>query len=95
MSTAQKNMVNDVMRGFREKLGGLFRGLQSAGQDREARRQAFAKLRPKMEALGKERDAKLAAILSPTQKKKLAAMQGPKFNFPQRRPRGRRPGAAA
>ena len=39
----------------------------------------------KMQDVRTATDAKLTAILSPAQKQQFEAMQGPKFNFPQRR----------
>ena len=90
LSGVQKTKIQQTIQAHRQKIQSLFREARAGGQGG----QGFAQMRPKFEAANKDRDTKLAALLSATQKKTWASMQGAKFTFPERRLRRRRPGGS-
>jgi hypothetical protein len=93
LSAAQRQQVQTVIQAERDTMrqsfgggrrgGGGQQGAQPGGQDRQ---QAFQRMRE----MRTQNDAKLNAILTDAQKKQFQTMQGPAFQFPERR-RGRGP----
>ncbi len=96
LTADQRKAIEDANRAAQEEQRGFFQGLQNATP--EERQQAMAKMQTMRTATG----AKLAALLSPDQKRVWDAMLGAKFTFPPQRGfggpggpgGGRRPGGA-
>jgi hypothetical protein len=78
LTAEQRTQVQSILQQRREAMGGLFQ----QGGDRQAAME-------KMQALTKESDAKILALLTDAQKAQWTQMTGTPFNLPPFRPGGR------
>jgi Spy/CpxP family protein refolding chaperone len=87
LSSAQQQQIQTIVEADREAMRAAFQGFRSQNGQRPSdadRQAAFQKFQEQRKAT----DAKLAAVLTDSQKKQFDQLKGAPFTFPQRQRRG-------